>query len=83
MNLIRGILVHGKKWKVIWSTEPQLRHIYPSALKDRSRSRRFKEIFAKVEADPSLLKDPEALCGSENQPEYMDYTPTRENGYNG
>lgn len=64
-------MVHGKKWKTIWDAEPLLQHIKHSALKDRARSKRFQEIFARAEADPSLLNDPERLCGSEDQQVYI------------
>lgn len=72
VRLVRGMLVHGKKWKQIWDAEPLLQHIKHSALKDRARSRRFKDIQARAEEDHSLLEDPEALCGSEDQPEYTE-----------
>lgn len=95
VNLVKGILKHGQKWKgkplpshtithyfptddsrcdntvAIWNDEPELQHIYYSALKDRARSKRFQTILAKAEADPTLVNNPEALCGSDDQPEYM------------
>lgn len=70
--LVRGMIVHGKKWKTIWDAEPLLQHIKHSALKDRARSKRFQEIFARAEEDPSLLNDPERLCGSEDQQVYIE-----------
>lgn len=70
--LVRNIIKHGKKWRRIWDLSPDLRHIYPAALKDRARSKRFQDILSRAVKDPSLLNNPEELCGSENQPEYMD-----------
>jgi hypothetical protein len=64
-------LTHGKQWKKIWDECLHLQHIVPSALKDRARSKRFKGILDKAIADPKLVDDPEALCGSESQ--YLDY----------
>lgn len=70
INLIRGIMMYGKKWKAIWQATPALQHIYHAALKDRARSKRFKDIMARAVENPHLLNDPQALCGSEDQPEY-------------
>lgn len=71
VNLIRGIMTHGKQWKKIWDECVSLQHIFPSALKDRARSKRFQGILSKAEANPSLLDDPQALCDSELS--YTDY----------
>ena len=70
IHLIRGIMTYGKKWKAIWEATPELQHIYHAALKDRARSKRFKDILARAVDNPQLLSDPQALCGSEDQPEY-------------
>ena len=70
--LVKNILKHGKRWRLIWDSCPELRHIYPAALKDRARSKRFQEILSRAEKDPSLVDNPGDLCGGEDQPEYMD-----------
>eukprot|EP00956_Cyclotella_meneghiniana_P012518 scaffold17813_cov23-Cyclotella_meneghiniana.AAC.1 len=70
IHLIRGIMTYGKKWKAIWEATPELQHIYHTALKDRARSKRFKDILSRAVDNPQLLNDPQALCGGEDQPEY-------------
>jgi len=60
--LIRGILRYGKKWKTIRDNEPRLHHILHSALKDRTRSKRFQAKLLKAEADPTILDRPHELC---------------------
>lgn len=76
VNLVKAVMTHGKKWKTIWQATPELQHIYHSALKDRARSKRFKDIFAKAEADPSLLDNPDELCGTESQQEVTEDVKT-------
>jgi hypothetical protein len=71
MNLVRCMIQHGPKWVRIWQAEPRLQHIKHSALKDRARSRRFKAILERAEADKSLLDNPDALCGSVDQSHYL------------
>ncbi|KAL7499368.1 hypothetical protein ACHAWT_007383 [Skeletonema menzelii] len=64
INLIRGILKHGKSsWKKIWQDAPELQHIKHAALKDRGRSKRFQNALKKALEDPSLLDRPDELLG--------------------
>eukprot|EP00986_Skeletonema_menzelii_P011149 scaffold5669_cov144-Skeletonema_menzelii.AAC.12 len=64
INLIRGILKHGKSsWKKIWQDAPELQHIKHAALKDRGRSKRFQNALEKALEDPSLLDRPDELLG--------------------
>mmetsp|Transcript_38990 Transcript_38990/g.70226 ORF Transcript_38990/g.70226 Transcript_38990/m.70226 type:complete len:724 (+) Transcript_38990:79-2250(+) len=77
--LVKGMIKHGKKncWKKIYDEQPGLHHIKHSALKDRARSRRFKEILERAELDPSLLGRPDELCGSPDQPAYTEGRPAQ------
>ncbi len=71
VNLIRGILKHGKSsWKKIWQETPQLQHIKHAALKDRGRSRRFQNALEQAKRDPSLLDRPFELLGDANSSWY-------------
>ena len=77
--LVKGMIRHGKTncWKKIYDEQPGLHHIKHSALKDRARSRRFKEILERAELDPSLLGRPDELCGSPDQPAYTEDRPAQ------
>ena len=71
INLIRGILNHGKSsWKKIWQDTPELQHIKHAALKDRGRSKRFQNALEKALEDPSLLDRPDELLGDVNSSWY-------------
>ena len=67
IHLIRGILKFGtSSWKTIWKEMPELQHIKHSALKDRGRSKRFKDVLKRAQQDPTLLDQPDELCGDEH-----------------
>ena len=72
INLIRGILKHGKSnWKKIWQDTPELQHIKHAALKDRGRSKRFQHALHRASEDPSLLDRPGELLGGEHNSWYV------------
>lgn len=87
--LIRGILRYGKKWKTIRDNEPRLHHILHSALKDRTRSKRFQAKLLKAEADPTILDRPHELyegvhqeqCRSDEMSSNCDYGYGSEESY--
>ncbi len=79
--LIRGILRYGKKWKTIRDNEPRLHHIMHSALKDRTRSKRFQAKLLKAEANPSILNTSHGLCGGEHQLKDRSDEMSSSNGY--
>lgn len=56
INLIRGILAHGKKWKLIWE-KYNLKHINRMSLKDRARSKAFKVLLERAREDINVLDD--------------------------
>ena len=67
VQLIRGILKYGlSSWKKIWKETPELQHIPHNALKDRNRSKRFKDVLKRAQEDPTLLDRPYELLGAEN-----------------
>ena len=57
IQLIRGILKHGKKWKLIWDTY-DLKHINRMSLKDRARSKAFRILLERARKDESILELP-------------------------
>ena len=60
IQLIRGILAHGKKWKLIWE-KYNLKHINRMSLKDRARSKAFKILLERAREDIHVLDKPNEI----------------------